>query len=348
MGLRARHGRTALLLLSAGYLLYRARAHRAAWSLFGQTVVITGGSRGLGFAIARRAVDAGARVAICGRDAASLGRAHRALQGGQGQALALTCDVTDRAAVDAMLSVVRDLYGPVDLLVTCAGVIAVGPLASLERTEFERTVDVNFGGTVHPTLAVLPEMRQRGAGRIAHISSIGGKVGVPHLAAYSASKFAVAGFSEALRAEVAAEGVHVTTIFPGLMRTGSPRHARFTGDHRAEHAWFTVGDSLPLVSVDAERAAARILLGCQRGEAEIVFPLAARAAVLGRALAPGAAARVLSIVNRLLPQGPAHPTPARSGADSASRLAPSALTALTNAAERRYNQLPDAAVPAAI
>src|SRR6185503_4123757 len=119
--------------------------------------------------------------------------------------------------------------------------------------------------------AVLPEMRARREGRIVNITSIGGKISVPHLLPYSASKFALVGLSEGLRAELAKDGIVVTTICPGLMRTGSPRNATFKGQHRAEYAWFSIGDSLPVTAMSADRAARQILTACKRGEAEVVL-----------------------------------------------------------------------------
>src|SRR5204863_2590958 len=128
---------------------------------------------------------------------------------------------------------------------------------------------------VHTTLDVMPDMRARREGRIVNISSIGGKVSVPHLLPYSASKFALVGLSEGLRAELAKDGIVVTTVCPGLMRTGSPRNAQFKGQHRAEYAWFTLSDSMPFFSQSAERAARQILSACRHGEAEVVLSLPA-------------------------------------------------------------------------
>src|SRR5918912_3423887 len=125
--------------------------------------------------------------------------------------------------------------------------------------DFEQAMAVHFWGPLYATLAVLPQMRARRDGRIVNISSIGGKVSVPHLVPYSASKFALAGLSDGLRAELSKENVIVTTVCPGLMRTGSPRNATFKGKHRDEYAWFSISDALPLTSMSAERAARQII-----------------------------------------------------------------------------------------
>jgi short-subunit dehydrogenase len=197
----------------------------------------------------------------------------------------------------------------------------------------------NFWGMLYPTLAVLPGMRERHAGRIVNITSIGGKLGVPHLLPYSASKFATVGFSQGLRAEVAADGIKVVTVVPGLMRTGSPRNAIFRGRHRAEYAWFSISDALPGLSISAERAARRIVAACRRGDAEVLFPFTARLAAVASALAPGVTADVLGVVDRLLPNPGGRPGGRRRGAESQSWLSPSWLTRLGDRAARNYNQM---------
>jgi len=147
------------------------------------------------------------------------------------------------------------------------------------------------------------------------------------------------GFSQGLRAEVAADGIKVVTVVPGLMRTGSPRNAIFRGQHRAEYAWFSISDSLPGLSVSVERAARRIVEACRRGDAEVLFPAVARVAAVANALAPGVTANLLSMVDGLLP-GAKGPDRARhTGAESQSWLSPSWLTRLGDRAARKYNQL---------
>jgi len=182
-------------------------------------------------------------------------------------------------------------------------------------------------------------MRERGVGRIVNITSIGGKLGIPHLLPYSASKFAALGFSQGLRAEVRGDGVAVTTVIPGLMRTGSPRNAIFRGRHRAEYAWFSIGDSLPGVSVSADKASRRILSAARRGDAEVLFPAAARLAVIASAVAPNLTAAALALADRLLPGAPADGTGRKRGKDSQSGLSPSWLTRRGDQAARRFNQI---------
>jgi short-subunit dehydrogenase len=209
--------------------------------------------------------------------------------------------------------------------------------------DYEEALGTNFWGMVYPTLAVLPEMRDRGAGRIVNITSIGGKLGIPHLLPYSASKFAAVGFSQGLRAEVAGDGIKVVTVVPGLMRTGSPRNAIFRGQHRSEYAWFSISDSLPGLSISAERAASRIVEACRRGDAEVLFPVITRVAAIANAVAPGLTGNLLSIIDRLLPGAGGHPGTRRKGAESQSWLSPSWLTHLGDRAARKYNQVAPAA-----
>jgi short-subunit dehydrogenase len=152
-----------------------------------------------------------------------------------------------------------------------------------------------------PSSTASSRISATGDGRVVNIVSVGGKIAMPHLLAYSASKFALAGFSEGLAAEVRASGVKVTTVYPGLMRTGSPRNALFKGQHRAEYAWFSIADALPSLAMDVSRAAHRIVNACARGELSLVLTLPARAAVAVHARLPNATIRLLSLVNRLLP-----------------------------------------------
>jgi NAD(P)-dependent dehydrogenase (short-subunit alcohol dehydrogenase family) len=337
------------LAVWAGMVWLGARLLRAGgWpSLLGRTVLITGGSRGLGLVLAREAAADGARVAICGRDPDSLSRAGEALRRIGAEILTLECDVTDPVQVRRMVDEVTSRLGPVDMLINNAGVIEVGPAETMAVADYQEAMATNFWGVLYPILEVLPAMRARGDGRIVNITSIGGKLGVPHLVPYSASKFAAMGLSQGLRAELASEGITVTTAVPGLMRTGSPRHAIFRGRHRAEYAWFSIADSLPGLSVSAEDAAARILAAARRGDAEVLFPVTVRAAAIAQAAAPNLTARVLSAVNRLLPGAPARRTGRRRGVESQSRLSPSLLTRLGDRAARQYNQMaPDEGRPA--
>lgn len=203
-------------------------------SISGAVALVTGGSRGLGLLVAEELMAAGCSVAICARDVEELAAAQEKLERGGGRVLTIPCDVSDRAQVGRMVQTVELELGPVELLVNNASIIQIGPLESLTLEDFHHAMDVNYWGTVHTTLAVIPVMRERGYGRIVNIASIGGKVAIPHLLPYDGAKFAVVGFSEGIRAELAREGISVTTVVPGLMRTGSPVNAFFKGDAEKE------------------------------------------------------------------------------------------------------------------
>jgi NAD(P)-dependent dehydrogenase (short-subunit alcohol dehydrogenase family) len=312
------------------------RLLRPRFSFKDRTVLVTGGSRGLGLVMARQLVAEGARVVICGRDNESLQRAFAELSRDGGEVLAIRCDVRDQVQVDAMVGRVHEQWGAVDVLINNAGVIMVGPLESMTLEDFEEAVDVHLWGPLYTTLAVVPEMKARGEGRIVNIASVGGRVSVPHLVPYSASKFALVGLSDGLRTELAQDGIRVTTACPGLMRTGSPRNASFKGDHEKEYAWFHVSDSLMGVSMSAERAARKILDACRRGDAEALVGLPAKLATVGRTLAPNLTARVLDAVTRLLPQD-SNPDRHR-GSDSETPLTRSWLTEMSRRAAERNNE----------
>lgn len=269
-----------------------------------RVVLVAGGSRGLGLQLARRLVDEGARVAICARDADTLERARAELAARAGDAarvLAVRCDVTDPAQVADLVAAVGERFGPVEVLLNVAGTIHVGPAEHTTLADYDDAMRVNFYGPLHLVLAVAPAMRARGAGRIVNVASIAGKVPEPHLVAYSASKFALVGLSEGLRTSLRTDGVLVTTVCPGVMRTGSPYHAVVKGDHAAEYAWFTTADVTPGASLDADRAARRILDACRHGDAELVMPAWSWAQARLHGVAPGLSLALGALVERALP-----------------------------------------------
>jgi len=320
------------------WLLWR-RLTEAPISLGGRVVVITGGSRGLGLVLAREFAAHGCRLAICARDAEELERARRDLVERGADVYAAVCDVADEPRVRAFLSDVVARYGRVDVLVNNAGIIQVGPLETMSAQDFRHALDVNFFGALHTTLAVMPLMIRRHAGRIVNITSIGGKVAVPHLLPYDCAKFAAVALSEGTRAELARHGIKVTTVVPGLMRTGSPPNALFKGKASLEYTWFALGDATPLTATSAERAARRIVEATRRGEAEVTLTWQARALRLVAGVLPGALADGLGAVNRLLPEPGGIGSAQLRGRDVANALTRSPVTALLRRAARRNNEL---------
>lgn len=305
----------------------------------GQVAFVTGGSRGLGLAIAAECARRGANLAICGRDAATLERAAKRLRALGAQVVALTCDVRSRGEVAQAILAIRDAYGRLDMLVNNAGIIAVGPLESMTREDYEDALNTHFWALCNTTEAVLPIFERQGGGRIVNITSIGGKISVPHLLPYCVSKFAAVGYSEGLRPALHSKKIAVTTVVPGLMRTGSPRNAWFKAQHEKEYTWFTLSDTLPGLSITARSAARAIVDASLRGDAEIVLSLPARIAVLANAIAPGFTSAVLELAARLLPGPGGIERRKMRGVESTTRLTESPLTILGKKAERDYNQI---------
>lgn len=323
-------------VFAAGALVRRLRMAE----MSGKTVLITGGSRGLGFAIAREFVSLGSKVAICARDQAELDRASAELRAQGGTVLTVVCDVAKAEQVQEMIRRVAEEFGPVDVLVNNAGIISVGPIESQTLEDFREAMDVMLWGQVNTILAVLPEMQRRRSGWIANVSSIGGKVSVPHLVPYSCAKFASTGLSEGLTAELAKDGIHVTTVIPGLMRTGSHVNAFFKGDHKAEYTWFSLSATSPLTSIGARRAARSIVRAIRLGQAEIILSVPAKLAVAVHGLLPGTTARLMGMTNRILPGTGAEDTSRRRGHESESAISRSPLTELGKRASREYLQNP--------
>ncbi|MBV9852030.1 MAG: SDR family oxidoreductase [Armatimonadetes bacterium] len=296
--------RDALLLAAgAGLVARELWKRRTEADLAGQVVLITGGSRGLGLALAREFGAQGCRLVICARDGQELARAREDLEGRGIETLAVPCDVTDPSQVERLIAQATERFGRVDVLVNNAGIISVGPVQAMTRADFEEAMNADFWGTLNPILAVLPQMRARRGGRIVNVTSIGGKVSVPHLLPYSCAKFAATALSEGLRAELARDGITVTTIAPGLMRTGSYGQAFVKGDGAGEYAWFSLSDNAPGLSISAARAAREIARATRRGEAERILSLPANVAARAQGLAPGTTADLLRLVNRMLPHG---------------------------------------------
>lgn len=310
----------------------------------GKVAFITGGSRGLGYLLAREFGRKGCDVAICARNSAELARSQTDLEEQGIRTLALTCDVANREQIEQALEEATRHYGQIDILVNNAGIIQVGPIQSMTASDFEEAMGVMFFGTLYPTLAVLPQMLERKSGWIVNITSIGGKVSPPHLLPYNSAKFAAVGLSQGLRAELAGEGISVTTIAPGLMRTGSHLNAYFKGKQEKEYAWFALGATLPLISMDAERAVRQIVKATARGDAEKILTLPASLLARFHGLFPGTTANLLGLVNRfVLPHATAAATGQVSGHDLQQRIRSrlfNGLTTLGRSAAKRFHELP--------
>lgn len=308
-------------------------------SLRGKTVLITGSSRGLGLAMAEELARLGARIVLTARDGEELERArHMLLERSvvdSADVITIAADLAKQAEAEYLVHRTMEIWGRIDILVNNAGVITVGPVENQTIEDFHGVMGANFFSGLHCTLACLPDMLKRRAGTIVNIASIGGKIAVPHMLPYTASKFAVVGFSEGLHAELRSKGIHVLTVCPGLMRTGSHLNALFAGDAQAEYRWFSVGTTTPGIAASARHAARRIVRGVLHRETELfITPQAALAGRLGQ-VSPEATSFAMSLVNRFLPDaGTDRP---RRGADTRERE-PASVRTFGSAPARRYNE----------
>ena len=185
-------------------------------SLSGKVVVVTGGGRGIGKALATALVREGARVAIGDVDRAS---AERTAQELGSAAVGLPLDVTDLPGFSAFLDDVERQLGPIDVLVNNAGIMPVAPLQEESEASITRQIEINLRAVIHGTQEAVRRMRPRGTGHIVNISSQAGKTGFPNLATYSATKHGVVGLSEAVHVELRGSGVEVSVVMPGIVDT---------------------------------------------------------------------------------------------------------------------------------
>lgn len=310
-------------------------------ALHGKVVLITGSSRGLGLALAEEFGRQGARLVLTARDHEELERARALLLRRIGidpeDIFVVPGDLRDAQDADRVITDATARFGSIDILVNNAGVITVGPIESQSLEDFRNVMNANFFSGLHCTLAALPQMLARGHGNIVNITSIGGKVAVPHMLPYTASKFAAVGLSEGITSELRTKGIQVTTVCPGLMRTGSHLNAVFTGDAPREYRWFSLAAGLPLVSTSARSAARKIVRATIAGKREIaITPQAIIAARAGN-LCPTLTIRAMQMMNSVLPHSGYGMAAKRRGAEVRG-LEVKPATALGEAAARRYNQ----------
>ena len=324
------------------FLAAQAWRRKSNYDFAAKSVVITGGSRGLGLVMARELAEQGARLTLVARSDEELDRAVDDIRARQpfAEVLPVTADIRSRHDAERAIAQAHERFGRIDVLINNAGIIQVGPSSHMTLTDYQDAMDTHFWGPLYGILAVLPHMRNQGEGRIVNISSIGGRISVPHLVPYSASKFALAGLSDGLSYELARQNIHVTTVCPGLMRTGSPLNATFKGRHPKEFAWFAISDSLPLATISATRAAHQILEACRRGDSELVITVQAKLAIIARTVAPELFATAMTMINGLLPQSTgADGDTMRLGRESQSEWAPSKLTEPTYRAALENNEM---------
>jgi NAD(P)-dependent dehydrogenase (short-subunit alcohol dehydrogenase family) len=300
-------GRTGVAIAVAAVvgagLLNRARRRRSA-SFTSRVVLITGGSRGLGLALARRFASEGARLVLVSRTSSELDRACHELQAMGADVLAFVADLRNSDETDRLMADVLAAAGRLDVLVNNAGVIQSGPIELATIEDFQESLDIHFWAPLRLIRAALPHL-PAGEGRIINISSIGGRVAVPHLIPYCVGKFALAALSDGLRSELAGDGISVLTVTPGLMRTGSHRNVKIRGQHKAEARWFALASAFSLTSMNVDRAAAEIIEASRHGRARVTPGIQARSAQVVDVLAPELSAAIATFVARWLP-GPGH------------------------------------------
>ena len=308
--------------------------------------LVAGGSRGLGLLIARELGRRGYAVLLCARTESEVHAAAAMLRAEGHDTRSAVCDVGDADAVQSLVERTEAEWGPIEVSICVAGIIQVGPLAALRRSHFEEAVAIMLWGPVNVALAVIAPMRGRGRGRIGIVTSVGGLISAPHLLPYSTAKFGAVGFSRGLRSELSGTGITVTTIAPGLMRTGSHVRARFLGDVGAEYSWFAAAASLPLLSMDADRAARRMVDAVLAGRSVLTLTPLAKLAPKADALFPRTASVVLAATARLLPAAPTEAVRDAVPGHEAARGLPGRwrwllgrLTVLGSRAARRNNEL---------
>lgn len=285
------------------------------WKAAGKVAVITGGSRGLGLRLAEEFVKAGAKVVLVARAPEELERGKellltRAANTNPDDVFLISCDLKESAECKRLIEEATEHFGRVDILINDAGVIYVGPIEQHPIEAYRDAMEIDYFATVQTTLAVLPQMLKRREGRIVNIASIGGKLPVPHLAPYVGAKFAKVGFSETLNAEVRSKGVQVTTVCPGLMRTGSYPNAKVVGDREEEYRWFSISASIPGIAHSAEGAARKIFQATAEGRAEITIGWDAYLAARAYGVAPDFTQYIAHLANQfILPKAGGSSTP---------------------------------------
>jgi NAD(P)-dependent dehydrogenase (short-subunit alcohol dehydrogenase family) len=324
---------------TGGYLLAQSILRSARkLRLKGKVALVTGGSRGLGLIMAQQLADRGAKVAICARSEEGLERAADDLSYRTAHMLSIPCDISKQEQVKKMVAQVQEKFGTIDIVINNAGIIQVGPVETMTEKDYKEAMDINFWGPFHVINEVFQSMKERRQGRIVNIVSIGGKVSFPHLLPYNTSKFALAGFSEGVAAEMAKYNIHVTTVYPGMMRTGSPRNVDVKGEQEKEYAWFKHADSLPIISMNADKAARKIIKAMRKGKKTLTMTIPAKIGKIVHEFAPDLTISYFDLINRILPDMDDGGSSTKKGYESESELSSSMTTKSTETAAKKNNE----------
>ncbi len=327
------------LFTSASVLLLKMLQGRHAVDFRGRVVAITGGSRGLGLNLARQLATQGAKIALIARDEAELQRAKAEILALGAECLIVKADLGVQSEAERAIDSIAAHFGHLDALINSIGVMQIGPLEHMTQADFESAMKVNFWAGMWCARAAIPHLQKTGNGRIANIVSFGGQIAAPHMAPYAASKFAMKGFSDALRNEVAKDGILVTTVCPGPIRSGSHVQIRFKGQQAKEYRMLKTAVGVPFGAIEVDSAARLIIDAMKKGVPQLTFPFPIQLAVAGYTAFPNLAGAMVAFATRFAPA----PTDesgdkAFAGHDLQDEVPPSRLTQLADRAVAANNE----------
>lgn len=267
-----------------------------------RVVVITGSDSGFGLVQARQVAAQGAIVVLASRDAEKLEAAAEAIRGeGASEVLAVPTDVSKPADAQRLIDLTVERFGRIDVLINTAGLILVGAEPTLTLDDLSSMMDVNFWGAVYTSRAALPYMRKAHFGRIANVSSVGGRFAAPHMMPYTISKFALTGYTKSLRPEALRDNIYVTGIYPSTIHTGGHRHAWIKGNQEAEYSWFSLVDVIPGASTSVETAARMAISAIQGGDPEVIIGLGAKLKIAIDGIMPNWSAEIMDLLENAFP-----------------------------------------------
>lgn len=326
----------ALTYAGLGFMAYLAydtiKKNMRYFNFRNKVVLISGGARGLGFVLARKLAHEGALISLMDVDEEALQHAQNLihLENPYTPVNYHVCDATKPEDVKKAVEETVLQFRGVDVVINNAGMLTVSPYENLTAKEFEDSLNTHFWGPYNIIEASLPYLKASGNGRIINISSIGGKMAIPHFASYCTGKFALVGYSQTLRAELMKNNIYVTTVCPGLTRTNYIEQTEFKGQYQKEFNWLTLTDSIPFLTINAERAADKIINASRIGQAELNISLSLKLGLAFQTLFPEIHADLMALANTMLPT-PTTENEKHLGRELQTHLPPEAL--------RRNNEL---------